>query len=220
VLRPLNNGWRKNVRRIEGVSSRVLEIAKKEFLDHNFEDVSIRDIAAKAGTSPAAIYTRFKSKNGIFDAIVRDVAEEIKSIYSKGHAEYLDKIRQHGLNDKSSNVNLYVEIVDYAYEHKDEIILILSKSKGTKYENFVDELIEMDNSSRTEGMQLYDVSDIVSESQLTALQLFTCGSTSDFYKRLFVPILLGESREVAIEHIELMVRFYEAGARELVECMQ
>ena len=46
-------------KRISGVSARLLECAKSEFLEKGFQDASIREIAKKADTSSRAVYTRF-----------------------------------------------------------------------------------------------------------------------------------------------------------------
>lgn len=39
-------------RRIEGVTEKLIEAARQEFLENGFEGASIRTIAAKAETSP------------------------------------------------------------------------------------------------------------------------------------------------------------------------
>lgn len=52
--------------RISGVSARLLECAKEEFLLKGFQNASIRTIAKKADTSARAVYTRFPDKEGLF----------------------------------------------------------------------------------------------------------------------------------------------------------
>ncbi len=51
-------------KQIEGVYERILECAKKEFLEKGYMDASLRTIAAEAETSTNSIYVRFKDKGG------------------------------------------------------------------------------------------------------------------------------------------------------------
>lgn len=51
---------------IEGVSEKIETCAKKEFLDKGYVDVSLRTIAAEAGTTTGSIYSRYGGKEGLF----------------------------------------------------------------------------------------------------------------------------------------------------------
>ena len=64
-------------KQIEGVSERILNCAKAEFLDKGYTDASLRVIAAAADTSTNSIYVRFKDKEGLFSAIVEPVLTEM-----------------------------------------------------------------------------------------------------------------------------------------------
>jgi len=69
------------MKRITGVSERLLECARDEFLDKGFQSASIRDIAKKANTSARAVYTRFPNKEGLFDAIVLPISDGLVELY-------------------------------------------------------------------------------------------------------------------------------------------
>ena len=45
-------------------------------------------------------------------------------------------------NMSTSSDAYFMEILDYAYEHLDEFRLLLCSSAGTKYENFIHDLVE------------------------------------------------------------------------------
>lgn len=66
-------------KQIEGVYERILECAKKEFLEKDYTDASLRTIAPEADTSTNSIYVRFKDKEGLFAAIMEPVSEEFMS---------------------------------------------------------------------------------------------------------------------------------------------
>lgn len=66
---------------LEGVSEKIETCAKKEFLEKGYVDASLRNIAAKAGTTTGSIYSRYGGKEGLFSAIVEAVAEEFVRMF-------------------------------------------------------------------------------------------------------------------------------------------
>lgn len=51
---------------------RILEAAQKHFNEHGLERASVDAIAADAGVSKMTVYSNFGSKDGLFQAVVRD----------------------------------------------------------------------------------------------------------------------------------------------------
>ena len=53
-------------------SRRILEAARAHFYAHGLERTSVHAIAAEAGVSKMTIYSNFGSKEGLFEAVVRE----------------------------------------------------------------------------------------------------------------------------------------------------
>lgn len=83
-------------KQIEGVYEAVLACAKKEFLEKGYTDASLRTIAQEAGTSTSSIYTRFKDKEGLFEAIVGPAASQMKEMFLEIQENF------HGLDEEGS----------------------------------------------------------------------------------------------------------------------
>lgn len=196
-------------KRIIGVSERLLNCAKKEFLLHGFQDASIRQIATSAETSPRAIYTRFADKEALFDAIVKKSADEFIRIHEKSIREYWTE--QNSTTDIAKNSSsVYTDLIDYAYEHMDEFTLILKKSAGTSYANFAEDLATADFltiSSHTKDLDFPNI-DVM-------FQLIK-HLTSSFYTRMFDPLFLDMTKEEAHFYVEKMCTFYNGGVKELL----
>ena len=62
-------------KRVEGVTERLLECAKEEFLKNGYENASLRVIAEKAGSSKGAIYIRYPDKESLYRALTQPVAD-------------------------------------------------------------------------------------------------------------------------------------------------
>ena len=70
----------------------LIEAAARLFLKKDFHSVSIREIAEEAGVSSAMINYYFKSKNGLFEAMIKAKCELIQSKIQAfiGHSTEID----------------------------------------------------------------------------------------------------------------------------------
>lgn len=64
-----------------GVTETLIESAKKEFLEHGFQNANLRRISSESGVSTGSIYTRFVDKAGLFSAVVKPAADGLMELY-------------------------------------------------------------------------------------------------------------------------------------------
>ena len=60
---------------------RVVEAAKREFLEYGFADASMRRIAKAAGLTASALYKHFSGKEEMFASLVEPVVSEFLEQY-------------------------------------------------------------------------------------------------------------------------------------------
>lgn len=70
---------------------RILEAARQHFNEHGLERASVDAIAADAGVSKMTVYSNFGSKEGLFQAVVRDRTAAV--VAEAPGAEVLDPAR-------------------------------------------------------------------------------------------------------------------------------
>ncbi len=200
-------------RQIEGVAERIVDAAKREFLDKGYVDASLRTIAAEADTSTNSIYVRFGDKEGLFSAIVEPVLNEMTErflrIQERFHlmtpeeqAERMPKYADGGTS----------ELIDYMYEHLEEFRLLLDASYGTRFHNFVDELVRIEVEYTYKFMEAVGYSDKFGDA--VTQKLLHIVTTSRF-ESIFEIIRHGMSREEATEYIELLSRYHRCGFIEI-----
>ena len=56
---------------------RIMEAARSHFDGHGFERASVDAISAEAGVSKMTIYSHFASKEGLFEAVIRDRTDRV-----------------------------------------------------------------------------------------------------------------------------------------------
>ncbi len=191
-------------KRIIGVSERLLVVSKEEFLDKGFEGASIKEIASKADTSPRAIYTRFANKEDLFYKVVEPVVMGFNRMFIEDKEYYYS-----GKSEKGKTpTDFYIRYIEYAYEHKEEFILLLTKASGTRFEHFTRDLAETD---------CRGVNEVISEGKinvknnLEVAELFMKQISYAFYDNLFVPVIRGYNVEEAKEYVSMLVDFYMKG---------
>ena len=196
-------------KQIEGVSERILDCAKAEFLDKGYTDASLRVIAAAAGTSTNSIYVRFGDKEGLFSAIVEPVLNEMTERFLKIQEAFhhMDPTAQ------TTHMTEYVDggcaaLVDYMYDHLDEFRLLLDASYGTRFHNFVDELVRIEVEYTYKYMETVGYPSQLGDA-LTE-QLLHIVTTSRF-ESIFEVIRHGMSREDAAKYIDLLSRYHRTG---------
>ncbi len=145
-MRPLN----------EQLAADLLEAGKQVFLEMGFRDASLRKIAAMLGVTTGAIYRYYTDKEDLFDAIVSGPAEELVSRYRNSQQEYAGKPLDDQLDGIAGVSEENTWMMDFIYEHFDVFKLIVCHSAGTRYEHYIDTLVEIEANSAvqlTEKMQ-------------------------------------------------------------------
>lgn len=119
--------------------------AKKEFLAKGFLGASLRNIVKCAGVTTGAFYGYYDSKEKLFDALVSEQYEHLMSMYvsTQNRFKKLDAdVQQENMGKISGDC--MEKMLDYMYAYEDEFRLILTCSEGTRYENMVHEMSEVE----------------------------------------------------------------------------
>lgn len=117
----------------------IIEAATAEFLEYGFKDASMRRIAAAAGMSASGLYKHFDSKEEMFSALVEPAFQGLMDILGRETEEqrrFVETGDSSGL-ETARDAKL---AVSYIYDNLDAFRLIICKSQGTKYENFLHDL--------------------------------------------------------------------------------
>ncbi len=118
----------------EEVRAKILASALNEFHEHGFSRAQMRRISKGAGVATGNIYRYFKNKDEIFAAIVKPVYDDIsKMIFSTTREQDI----------KAATHDIATRIMDVYRKYGRELVVITTKSQGSKYENFTETLIKL-----------------------------------------------------------------------------
>lgn len=196
-------------KQIEGVYERILECAKKEFLDKGYTDASLRTIASEAETSTNSIYVRFKDKEGLFSAIVQPAVNGMMDMFMEVQETFHNFDREKQRQEMGNYTEHEMDrLMDYIYDNLDAFRLLLDASYGTRFQHFVDELV------RVEVKYTYKYMDVMGyqteiENDMTENLLHIV--TTSYFEGMFEVIRHGMDREEAKKYMTLLGKYHHTG---------
>jgi AcrR family transcriptional regulator len=99
---------------------RLLDAAAHEFAERGFHEASISGITTRAGTALGSFYTYFNSKDEIFQALVKDMSEQVRLYASRSIVPDMTSLETEGA--------ALAAFLGFAREHK-EIYRIIDEAE-------------------------------------------------------------------------------------------
>ena len=127
--------------------NKLLLSAREEFIEKGYMKASLRNICKNAGVTTGALYFFFEDKEDLFDAVVGETVKGIWMLMQTHFQEEGSLMMDESLltlDEKAHDKDFEVArmVIHQMYLHREDVLLILTKSQGTKYENIADQFIE------------------------------------------------------------------------------
>ena len=188
---------------------RIHIAAKREFLEKGFLGASLRNIVKCAGVTTGAFYGYYDSKEKLFDALVSEQYEHVMDMYMSTQNSFkeLEAEKQQANMGKIGGECLE-QMIDYMYANEDEFRLILMCSKGTRYENMVHEMSEVEVQATHDFVEVMRENGIeVREIDPKLEHVLVSGMFTAFFELLIHKNDIGEAKT----YLKQLREFYTAG---------
>lgn len=190
---------------------RILAAARSEFMQYGYKEASMRRIGEASGLTAAALYRHFVNKEALFGAVVEPAVHDIYAWIDAhvARAEAAVKAGGQGLW-QDTEIDMMREVV---YPRMDEYRLLLNCAAGSKYENFLHDLVT-DHQRRMGAVlprlraQGYPVREISSEQLHLLLTAYTTA--------LFEPVIHEYSQQEALACLDTVEAFFLPGWRQIL----
>jgi AcrR family transcriptional regulator len=181
---------------------KIIEAAKKEFLEYGYADASLRRIAASAGIQVGGLYKHFASKDEMFEALVEPAIKDFYKLYHDIEKEYFDDTGATEWEAKSE----VTRVMECIYGHFDEFRLLILRSQGTRYEDLKHEIALLEENAtlryldelRRRGCKVRDLDD-------TEFHLLSTA----YIEAFFQPLIHGLDRQKAMHYAKTLEEFYQ-----------
>ena len=190
---------------------KIMNAAKDEFMEFGFDKSSMRSISRRCGVTAAGIYRHCTDKEDLFNQIVFPSVERINNWLDAHIARYVDAVKHEDhIQWRDSEIDMMREII---YPNMEEYHLLLAKSQGSKYENFLHDLTEQQQDQLLRYMPMlkkqgYAVRDIDSKELHLLLSAYTTA--------LFEPVIHNYSLEEALRYLTTIEAFFLPGWKQLL----
>lgn len=145
----------------EKTHKKILDCGKKIFKDQGFEKSNLRAICKAAGVTTGAFYGHFEDKEALFSELVEPIVSQIQRSYTMYEDRSFDVYKKEKHIKKETIYKILeskaqgaIEMVLYFFEYKDVFELLVFGSYGTKFNNFLDEIIEREDKNHFEILSM------------------------------------------------------------------
>ncbi len=187
---------------------KLLASAKREFMEKGYMQASLRCICKNADVTTGALYFFFKDKEDLFASLVEAPLDELSEVMDRHFAEEIGDAGSGWTwkGDFSRDVDAAKQIIHCLYRCRDEFLMILTKSQGSRFETCAEQFVSV---SETHYRRL---AEMFAERIETAPDNYMIHWTAHMTVDIFVHMLSHEpSEEAAIAHIEPIVKYLVSG---------
>lgn len=191
---------------------KIMKAAREEFLEKGYEKASMRCIADRCGMTAAGIYRHCKDKEDLFCQIVSPAEDKLRE-WARDHVQrYNEPVKnKKKVTWQDSHIDMMRKLV---YPNMEDYHLLIARSKGSRYENFLHDITEESQSrflayldeSHKAGYKVPEIAPIQLHLLLTA-----------YISALFEPVIHNYSYEDATEALEMLETFFLPGWKQLMK---
>ncbi len=196
----------------ESVKKRIMKEAKAAFLLTGYQNTSMRQIAQKSDMTVGNLYRYFENKASLFGAIVDPFLGEIDKILKETTKDWVSlQTPPTGVFDlkgkpyQEAIMNMTRFLVRIIRKHRDESILVLTKSEGYLYGNTLQDMVGWIHAVFVERERVLG---------RTILPIYTKALASGFMQSLIVLIQGSKSDEEAeLALMQLIENYFQIPAQ-------
>lgn len=144
-----------DIKGYEFTHKKIIDSGKLNFLNDGYERSNLRKICKDAGVTTGAFYRHFEDKEDLFISLVEPLAKELLDFYDKYEEESFRDIEKNCGQDLAGiNIDGSIESTLYMFSKKELFNLLIYKAHGTKYDNFIELLVEKEDINRHKAFQI------------------------------------------------------------------
>ncbi len=188
------------------IDPKLLDSARKEFSVEGFLQAELKTICDNAGVTTGAVYKRYKGKEELFCALVKETAELLDGfIVSRTDIELANMTDEESCSAWIMDEKHVLNMFKMLWNVREDFILLLDKSAGTLYENYghdfalrmTDAYMHYYNELKRRGL----VDSVISKEEMHVL----CTS---FWTSVYEPFVHEMSWKNIEKHCKVICRFF------------
>ncbi|MBQ8306263.1 MAG: TetR/AcrR family transcriptional regulator [Blautia sp.] len=190
---------------------KVLAAARDEFMEYGYENASMRRIGQRCGITAAGLYRHCKDKADLFGKLVSPSIDRIDAWLEAHVSRSIDTMERNAVDLwKDSEIDMMRDLI---YPNMEEYRLLLTKAKGSPYEDYLHMLTEKHQEQMLSFLPLLRERGYVPrEIDPKELHLLVSAYTT----AMFEPVVHGYSEEEAYRCLDTVEAFFLPGWQQLL----
>ena len=194
---------------------KIIRVAKREFLAKGFKDASLSGIVREAGFTKGAFYGYYANKAALFEDIVGEAVDGLTARFKEAQNAHFELIPANRAADSLSLSADYLRaFIGYIYDHFDEFKLTLCCAEGTKYADYVHELVGMEVDGAERYFEMLREKGKLSGSISRDLHHMIA---SAYFTAVFETVVHDMTREQAVAYVNELIIFFDAGMKGILK---
>ena len=122
------------------IDPRLIQSAREEFMTYGFIKADLKRICENAGVTTGAVYKRYKGKEELFMAVVKEAADKMDSfVQLRAETDFPSLSDEQIRNTWVMNEEYVLELFRMIWDIRKDLVILLEKSAGTVYENYAND---------------------------------------------------------------------------------
>lgn len=132
---------------------KVKRAIRDEFLEKGYENASVRSIGARAGMTSAGLYRHYADKEAMFNAMVEPLLADIERWVNHHVKNQYDRLNHDVPGNEICGDNFLDMVREVILPRREEFILLMMKSSGTRHENFLHDFVVVNQQHVMEALK-------------------------------------------------------------------
>lgn len=119
------------------IDPRLINSAREEFAKNGFIKADLKTICDNAQVTTGAVYKRYKGKEELFGAVVKDTVDTLDGFVTVRATRFFSEMTDKAVAETwVMNEKFMLDLFKLLWKIRDDFVLLLEKSAGTIYENY------------------------------------------------------------------------------------
>ena len=194
---------------------RLIPIIRKEFLEFGYEKASLQHIASQAGITAAGLYRHFPGKEAMFASLVEPALQAFLEFWDSSMSDAVHMMNEKNFPEafQEFRTRNNRDLMNFVYDNYDSLKLLLTKARGTRYENFEEELVEREVETIKAFFKILDKKGIehskVKDNEMHILSTTLIAAITEAVKHDY-------TRRQALKHLDFVARLLTPGIKDIL----
>ena len=197
----------------EDIKEKIINSARREFLEHGYVEASLRVIAEKGGLTKGAVYSYFENKDALFCELTAPAISFIKSEFEHDKCYYASKKKDALLDSYEVTIQGFRSCAQAVLDNHESFKLLLFCSAGSSLQNYKERIIQLYAQNFHKLLQFFTKTESYHEGVINEMFVHTLATT---YVSFLEEIVLHEpERKEVDDYVEQMAIFVHSGIEKL-----